>query len=139
MTNIVYTDGSCYPNPNGNGGWAYVVLNDGVEIRRCGGSEKLTTNNRMELTAILEALKSFNDGDEVEIISDSQYCVNSINIWIGGWQKKGFPCANADIMEELFDELKRVKVDARWIKAHNGNEWNEVVDEMSNRERISIT
>jgi len=130
---VVYTDGACKGNP-GPGGWGWVVP-DGL---RSNGGEPLTTNQRMELTAALDALRSL--PGPVVVVSDSTYVVNCFRDgWWKGWIKRGWknskkePVANRDIWEPLI-ELYRSRSDEiefRWVKGHAGNEWNEVADELA--------
>lgn len=134
----VYTDGACYPNP-GNGGWALVILNENREeiFRQVGGAEN-TTNNRMELLAIIKALEYFPAGSPVTLYTDSQYCQKGIMLWVKGWHKKhwlrnGKPVPNHDLWRIIYDLLLRLQVDACWVPGHSGDEYNELVDSLANR------
>lgn len=127
----IWTDGGCNPNP-GTGGWGW-VRSDGVED--CGG-ELDTTNNRMEMTAIIEALSKLPDGQKVVVYSDSQYCIKGLTIWHRGWKaknwmKKGEPMINRDLWLELDKHSSRIDVDFMWVKGHNGNPMNERADELA--------
>ena len=128
----IYTDGSCLKNP-GNGGWAAIINDDG-DIKRVSGSEKNTTNNRMELMAPLNALKGMNPNKEIEIYTDSQYVKLGITDWIHKWIKNNWqtskkePVKNKDLWMELYDLTKSHEIKWIWVKAHAGNKLNEEVD-----------
>lgn len=119
---IVYTDGSCSPNP-GKGGWGFIaVFSDRDEYYR--GDSKYTTNNIMEMTAVIEALDTFPDEKEFVIYSDSLYVINCA---IGKWKRK----ANVKLWEK-YDSLSKGKnVSFIWVKGHNGDEYNEKVDKLA--------
>lgn len=138
----IYTDGSCLRNPEGPGGWAWLILDDeGQEVARGAGGESRTTNNRMELTAAIEglshALKNPPANDKIRILSDSQYVINGITDWIDGWKRRGWKTASKDPVKNaelwrLLDELNgRRRIEWTWVRGHNGNRWNEIVDEMA--------
>lgn len=135
----IYTDGSCYPNPDGVGGWAFKVISQKESFSDSGGDNH-TTNNRMELMAILKGLEVIPHSSNVYIYSDSKYCVNSINYWIWGWVGKNFEdVKNADLMQSLHEAmLKHNKVVAYWVKGHNGHPENEEVDKMAEEARIAF-
>jgi len=131
---VVYTDGSCLGNP-GRGGWAWAVP-DGPYAS---GAEPRTTNQRMEITAALEALGAL-DGPEVEVVSDSSYVVNCFRQrWWEGWRRRGWKnsqgkaVANRDLWEPLFalalDPDRTVTF--RWVKGHSGDPWNDRVDTLA--------
>ena len=132
----VFTDGSCEGNP-GRGGWAWVWVVDG-EIQGEGhGVSDATTNNRMELTALIEGLRALPADAALPIYSDSQLCVKTVNEWAGGWEargwrRKGGPIANLELVKEL-TALARAhpRVEIRWIKAHDGSRWNEYADALA--------
>lgn len=133
----IWSDGSCDPNP-GPGGWGW-HRDDGV--CDCGG-EKQTTNNRMEMTAILEALSKLPDGQEVEVFSDSQYCVKGLTIWRSGWRKnswkkKGEDMPNRDLWLQLETQMNRLKVEIKWVKGHNGDSGNELADSLARQGRAA--
>lgn len=133
----IWSDGSCDPNP-GPGGWGW-HRDDGVYD--CGG-EKQTTNNRMEMTAILEALSKLPDGQEVEVFSDSQYCVKGLTIWRSGWRKnswkkKGEAMPNRDLWLQLETQMNRLKVEIKWVKGHNGDSGNELADSLASQGRAA--
>ena len=128
----IYTDGSCLKNP-GNGGWAAIINDDG-DIKRVSGSEKNTTNNRMELMAPLNALKGMDPNKEIEIYTDSQYVKLGITEWINAWLKNNWKTSkkedvkNKDLWLELYNLNKSLKIKWNWVKAHAGNKLNEEVD-----------
>lgn len=121
----IYTDGSCLKNPNGPGGWAYVVVRENVEIIGY-GSNSTTTNNRMELQAIIEALLSVEKG-EYELYTDSQWALKCAT---GVWRRK----ANLDLWIEFENVSKDLKLHWYWVKSHNDNEYNNLVDELAREE-----
>lgn len=135
---VVFTDGACAGNP-GPGGWAWAVSPDG-EPHGSGG-ERQTTNQRMELTAVLEALRSLGAGSEagpIEVVSDSTYVVNCFrDRWWAGWQRNGWknskkqPVANADIWKPLVELVLASDVTFRWVKGHSGNRMNDLVDRLA--------
>lgn len=134
---VFYTDGSCMPNP-GPGGWAFVLLpnKDDSKEWHVSGGEKHSTNNRMELQAVIEALK-FTQTKRNTIYSDSKYVINGITKWIGNWERKGWnKVKNEDLWKEL-RVLTRDK-DIKWlyVKAHNGDEYNELVDKLAKKEVV---
>ena len=119
-------------NP-GNGGWA-AIINDQKEIRKISGSEKNTTNNRMELLAPINALKDMKPGIEIKIYTDSQYVKNGITEWINTWLANNWKTSkkedvkNKDLWIELYNLNKSLNVQWNWVKAHDGNPVNEEVD-----------
>ena len=128
----IYTDGSCLENP-GNGGWAAIIkINE--NIKKISGSEKNTTNNRMELLATINALKSINSDEDINIYTDSQYVKLGITEWINTWVKNNWKTSkkedvkNKDLWTELYNLNKTLEVKWIWIKAHAGNPLNEEVD-----------
>ena len=128
----IYTDGSCLKN-TGNGGWAAIINDDG-DIKRVSGSEKNTTNNRMELMAPIYALKGMDTDKEIEIYTDSQYVKLGITEWINTWLKNSWKTSkkedvkNKDLWIELYNLKKLLNVKWNWVKAHAGNPLNEEVD-----------
>lgn len=127
---IIYTDGSCLKNPNGPGGWGAIILDDIFELI-ISGSEKETTNNRMELTAVIESLKYIEKGEKCIIYSDSQLTINCAS---GKWCRK----ANIDLWNEYEIVSKDKYIDFEWVKAHNGNYYNEKVDKIAFEEAKQI-
>lgn len=140
---IVYTDGGCSGNP-GPGGWGIVVIANG-EARQLSGGEKNTTNNRMELTAAIAALSviqntpSFN-GKKIIVNIDSQYVKNGITVWIKSWKQKGWktadkkPVKNQDLWQQLDELNSSLDVEWNWVKGHAGIEYNEICDQLCQKE-----
>ncbi|MDR1095928.1 MAG: ribonuclease HI [Spirochaetaceae bacterium] len=144
----IYTDGGCSGNP-GPGGWAFVILSGGATLEKNGGDPN-TTNNRMELTAVIRALETLpsiaskNDGgpiDGVTVFTDSQYVQKGISEWIAGWKRKGWvtsarqPVKNADLWQEL-DALAATVAAAyplawEWVRGHAGDPLNERCDALA--------
>jgi ribonuclease HI len=138
---VVYADGACSGNP-GPGGWAWAVAPDGA--RNGSGGEAHTTNQRMELTAVLQALRTLGadadaTGAGLLVVSDSQYVVNCFrDRWWEGWLARGWrnsqrqPVANRDLWEPLIDLVRtRGDVEFRWVKGHSGDAMNDLVDELA--------
>jgi ribonuclease HI len=132
----VFTDGSCEGNP-GRGGWAWVWVEDD-EIRGEGhGADPATTNNRMELTALIRAYRALPEDLEITVHSDSELCVKTINEWAAGWEARGWrrktgPIKNLELVKELYALAHaHPKANLRWIKAHDGSRWNEYVDALA--------
>ncbi len=135
-TVTIYTDGACSGNP-GPGGWGAILEWQGHEKELSGG-EAQTTNNRMELTAVLTALSLLKEPCIVELYSDSKYVVDAIDKgWLYGWQKKGWikadkkPVLNVDLWQRLLPELKRHDVHLHWVKGHAENEKNNRCDQLA--------
>jgi ribonuclease HI len=136
---VVYTDGACSGNP-GRGGWAWAVAPDGE--RRASGGEPLTTNQRMEITAALEAVRAMESelaaGRRVEVVADSTYVVNCFrDKWYVRWQANGWrnarkaPVANADLWKPLVELVQAGNVTFRWVKGHGGDPMNDLVDRLA--------
>ena len=133
----IFTDGACKGNP-GPGGWG-AILRSGPHEKELWGGEKDTTNNRMELTAVIEALASLKRSCEVTIHTDSEYVRKGITEWIHGWKQRGWktadrkPVKNAELWQRL-DALRALHtVHWRWVKGHSGNAGNERADALANR------
>lgn len=132
----LFTDGACSGNP-GPGGWGAVLRFNGVEKELCGG-EKDTTNNRMELTAVIKGLSALKEPCEVRLVTDSKYVADGISKgWAEAWRKNGWrksdkkPALNIDLWEELLDLLKTHKVTIEWVKGHAGHPENERCDKLA--------
>ena len=121
----IYTDGSCHGNP-GPGGWAAIIVEDGSR-RVLGGGEARTTNNRMEMMAVIEGLKVLPEGSRVMVFSDSRYVVNTMT---RSWKRN----ANGDLWGMLDTEVEKREVSWRWVRAHKGDPLNEEADRVANRE-----
>jgi len=134
MSTVVYTDGACSGNP-GPGGWAWAVAPGGSPA--ASGGDSLTTNQRMEITAALEALQTIEG--PVVVVSDSTYVVNCFrDKWWEGWLRKGWinsqrkPVANRDLWEPLIELVRsRDDVEFRWVKGHSGDPMNDLVDRLA--------
>jgi ribonuclease HI len=136
-TVVVYTDGACKGNP-GRGGWGAWMVSGGHEKEMWGG-ERLTTNNRMELTAVIQALTVLKKRCSVTVFTDSEYVRKGITEWITGWKKRGWrtadgkPVKNDDLWRELEAQSLRHQVAWRWVKGHSGDPGNERADGLANR------
>jgi len=132
----VFTDGSCEPNP-GPGGWGFVWVENGEIVQEGHGGDPRTTNNRMELTALIEAYRSLPRDAEVTVYSDSNLCVQTVNQWAEGWEARGWKRKGGEIKNlELVKTLYALSnqhpgVELRWIKAHDGSRWNEYADALA--------
>ncbi len=132
----VFTDGSCDPNP-GPGGWGFVWVEKGQIKEERFGQEGQTTNNRMELQALIEAFRLLPETGRFSVYSDSQLCVNTINQWAAGWEKRGWkrktgPIKNLELVQELWDLANaKPEIELKWIKAHDGSLWNEYADALA--------
>jgi ribonuclease HI len=133
----IYTDGSCLVNP-GNGGWAAIINQDG-KITKISGSEKDTTNNRMELLAPINALKDMNQNSQIEIYTDSKYVKLGITEWVNKWVTNNWKTSkkedvkNKDLWIVLYNLNKSLNVKWNWVKAHAGNPMNEEVDVLAKK------
>jgi len=133
----IFTDGACRGNP-GPGGWGALLRYDGHE-RHLYGGEPETTNNRMELTAVIEALNSLTRSCQVEITTDSTYVKDGISSWIHNWKKRNWmtaakkPVKNKDLWQSLDQAVQKHEVNWHWVKGHSGHRENEMADELANR------
>ena len=133
----IYTDGACKFNP-GPGGWgAYLVY--GEKTLEISGGEPMTTNNRMELKAVIEALKAIKRPVPIRMVLDSQYVKNGLEEWLANWRQNGWrtaakkPVKNVDLWQELDSLMPRFEIEFVWVKGHAGNPGNEKADELANR------
>lgn len=128
----IWTDGSCLGNP-GPGGWGFVAT-DGTNIAKRSGAEANTTNNRMELMAVIRALTAAKRHQEVEIHTDSQYVKNGMMNWVKNWKKNNWrtankkPVKNQDLWIQLDELASNKTIHWFWVRGHNGDEFNEMVD-----------
>jgi ribonuclease HI len=133
----IYTDGACKRNPDGPGGWG-VVLSSGRHRKEIYGGSPTTTNNRMELTAVIEALNALKGPSEVELFTDSEYVRKGITEWIHNWKRRGWqtadkrPVKNSDLWRALDDAARRHHIQWRWVRGHDGNPGNERADALAN-------
>ena len=134
---VVYTDGACKGNP-GRGGWG-VLLRYGERERELFGGEPATTNNRMELTAVIEALAALKLRSQVAIYTDSEYVKNGITVWIHNWKLRGWrtadkkPVKNVELWQRLDALASELDVRWHWVRGHNGDPGNERADGLANR------
>lgn len=131
----IYTDGACLGNP-GPGGWGAILLYKGHE-KKISGHERDSTNNRMELKAVIEALRHLKKSAEAVIYTDSKYVMDGITKWIFNWKKNDWrtadrkPVKNADLWRELDAEVSQHQLKWVWVKGHDGNHYNEIVDKLA--------
>jgi ribonuclease HI len=132
---VIYTDGACSGNP-GKGGWG-VVLRWNDTVKELHGSDPRTTNNRMELTAAIQALEALNRPSTVLLYTDSKYLLDGITKWIKGWQRNGWltsakqPVKNADLWRRLVTAMDGHDITWQWVKGHAGDEGNERADALA--------
>lgn len=131
----IYTDGACSGNP-GPGGWGVLLRWNGHEKELCGG-EAETTNNRMEMMAVIEALKAVKKAVKIELYTDSKYVMQGITEWLEGWKAKGWktaskkPVKNVDLWQEIDALVQQHDVSFHWVKGHAGHPENERADELA--------
>lgn len=138
----LWTDGCCLKNPGGVGGWAYVAVAQGKVVGQANGGDRKTTNNIMEITAVIKAIEAFPDL-RLEVVSDSRYVVSGANEWRHNWKKNGWrrkvgkgfkPVLNVELWERLDALLNaRPGITLRWVKGHAGKEFNEMADILANQ------
>ncbi|MEE8526961.1 MAG: ribonuclease HI [Gammaproteobacteria bacterium] len=137
QTTEIYTDGACRGNP-GPGGWG-VLLIAGKHRKTLHGGDPETTNNRMELTAAIEALNALKSGQRAVLHTDSKYVMDGVNEWLPNWKKRGWKTAskkqvkNKDLWQALDEAVARHEIDWRWVRGHDGNPGNEEADALANR------
>ncbi len=132
----IYTDGSCLDNP-GPGGWG-AILRYGKQERAISGGEKNTTNNRMELRAALEALRTLTESCNVTLFTDSNYLKKGVTEWMPNWKRrnwrrKGGKLANVDLWMKLDEEISRHDIHWHWVRGHSGNVMNDRVDRLAKK------
>lgn len=133
----MFTDGACRGNP-GPGGWGVLLRYGGAEKTLHGG-ESMTTNNRMELTAVIKGLEALTKPCNLSITTDSKYVLTGITEWMEGWKKRGWrtaskkPVLNVELWKELDELVQKHSIEWYWVKGHSGHEENEIADELANR------
>jgi len=132
---VIYTDGCCLKNPGGAGGWAYTVVEDGDMKRSVTGGAEDTTNNIMEMTAVIKAIEA-QDCQPFKVVSDSKYVIEGIKSWMHLWQrrnwkKKGGPIKNLDLWKRLFQIVDPGRMTFEWVKGHDGHPENERCDQLA--------
>ena len=144
MTKVtIYTDGSCSGNP-GPGGWGAILIYNDIK-KEISGGENPTTNNKMELTAVIHALTAARKHNEVEIHTDSQYVKNGMQSWIKNWKKNNWktadkkPVKNQELWQKLDELASQIKIRWVWVKGHAGEEFNEMVDTLARTAAESFT
>lgn len=136
----IYTDGACSGNP-GPGGWG-AILRYGDHEKELNGGDLETTNNRMEMTAVIEALATLKRGCDIDLYTDSVYVKDGVTKWMDGWKAKGWknaskkPVKNRDLWERIDSEIQRHNITWHWVKGHDGHPENERADELA-RQGIS--
>jgi ribonuclease HI len=131
----IYTDGACLGNP-GRGGWGAVLLYKEHQ-KKISGNEADSTNNRMEIRAVIEALRLLKKSNAAVIYTDSKYVIDGITKWILNWKKNGWrtadkkPIKNLDLWQELDAEVEKHVIDWKWVKGHSGDHFNEMVDQLA--------
>ena len=132
----IFTDGACKGNP-GLGGWG-VLINNSNNFIELKGTQRQTTNNRMELIAVIEGLKSIKENENIEITTDSMYVKNGINQWINNWKRNGWktaakkPVKNKDLWQQLDELVQNYSIKWIWVKGHSGHPGNERADQLAN-------
>lgn len=138
----IYTDGACLGNP-GRGGWGAILIYKEHQ-KKISGGVKETTNNRMEMQAVIEALKQLKKPSNINLYTDSTYVKDGITKWINGWKKNGWrtanrkPVKNADLWQILEAETLKHQIEWIWVKGHSGNHFNEIVDVLAREEAEKI-
>lgn len=133
----LYTDGACKGNP-GPGGWGVLIRSGGTE-RELFGGERTTTNNRMEMLAVIEGLSAIDAGSQVRVYTDSQYVQKGISEWIHGWKRRGWvtadkkPVKNVDLWKRLDALVKNHRIEWHWVRGHDGHVENERADALANK------
>jgi ribonuclease HI len=139
---LIYTDGACLGNP-GAGGWGAVLIY-GEHQKEISDCEAQTTNNRMELMAIIQALRALKRSSKVVIFTDSKYALDGITKWIKSWKQNGWRTANrklvknSDLWQELDLEVAKHQIEWQWVKGHAGDFFNELADKLANKQARSV-
>ena len=139
----IYTDGACLRNP-GPGGWAVLIISTNQSKEKKFGGESYTTNNRMELTAVIQALKTIPIKSTLALYTDSKYVINGINTWIVNWKKSKWigsnkkEVKNKDLWIELDTLIQDFNIQWNWVKGHSGDTNNEVVDKLARNEALKL-
>lgn len=132
----IFTDGACRGNP-GPGGWGVLIRYNSHE-KKLKGAEKLTTNNRMELTAVIAALSALKEPCQIKLTTDSKYVKNGITEWLPQWKKRNWrtanktPVKNIDLWQRLDKAIESHKIEWHWVKGHSGHPENELCDNLAN-------
>lgn len=136
----IYTDGSCIGNP-GRGGWGAILMytdtNGKLHKKKIRGDDSFTTNNRMELTAVIESLKNLKEKCNIDLYSDSKYVIEGITKWLLNWKKKKWktsnkkPVQNQDLWQRLDEQVEKHNINFHWVKGHAYDELNNEVDELA--------
>ena len=140
----IFSDGACSGNP-GPGGWGTIIRYDDGSEQVMSGGEKQTTNNRMELIAVIEGLKKTNLNDEIDIVTDSKYVKDGISVWIHNWVRNNWktaaktPVKNQDLWKELYNLTQNRKISWFWVKGHDGHPENERCDELARKYIFSLS
>jgi len=135
MSIVMYTDGACSGNP-GPGGWGAVLMS-GKHRKELFGGERETTNNRMEMMAVIRGAEAIKRGNSIDIYTDSKYVMQGMTEWVEGWKKRGWktaskqPVKNVDLWQRLEQALERHQVNWHWVKGHSGVAENERADELA--------
>jgi len=134
---VMFTDGACRGNP-GPGGWG-VALSYQQKFKTLQGYASDTTNNRMELTAVIEGLRALKRPCDIQVTTDSKYVLQGVNEWMANWKRNGWrtaarkPVKNVDLWQQLDEEVQRHRIDWLWVKGHSGVEGNELADQLANQ------
>ena len=139
MTQLVemYTDGACRGNP-GKGGWG-VLLRYGDAAKNLYGGEELTTNNRMELTAVIKGLEALTKSCRIKITTDSKYVLQGVTEWMPNWKKRNWrtankkPVLNVELWQQLDELVAQHEIEWNWVKGHSGHPENELADQLANQ------
>ncbi len=139
----IFTDGACKGNP-GPGGWG-AILRMGQHEKEMSGSDPATTNNRMEMTAVIRGLNALTEPCEVIVCTDSRYVIDGMTKWVHGWQKKGWvnaskqPVRNADLWHDLIEACHRHKISWKWVRGHDGHIENERADKLASDAALAVS